>query len=278
MRRVWIVGPIAWDSVYYMEQLPQPGKFAQSHRNVERPGGTAANSAIAIASTGIETGFAGYVGDDEISERLMDQLQKSSIAHLHMQHLIGKPSHVAIYIDERGERTIIGLSEDRLEVVTLEGADLHPGDIVVFHLWRDHFRKDLELAKKAGCMTVVGVQALKSDITADLAIGSHQDIDPQIDLFAHLSRFERIVITEGSHGATEYSQLGRTFQEAHTVEAIDATGAGDAFLAGYITAVASEIDDAQTRLKYGATWASLAVQSESSIPPDWTNVKPLLNL
>lgn len=278
MRRVWIVGPIAWDSVYYLQELPQPGKFAQSHRNVERPGGTAANSAIAIASTGIETGFAGYVGDDDLSEKLMNQLQKSSIAHLHIQHLTGRPSHVAIYIDEKGERTIIGLSEDRLEVVTLAGADLRSGDIVVFHLWRDHFRKDLDLAKKAGCITVVGVEALKSEITADIAIGSLEDIDTQIDVSAHLSRFERIVITEGSRGASEYSQSGRTFQEAHKVEAIDATGAGDAFLAGYITAVASEIEDAQTRLKYGATWASLAVQSESSIPPDWTEVKPLLNL
>ena len=277
MRRVWIVGPIAWDSVYYFQELPQPGKFAQSHRNVERPGGTAANSAIAIATTGIETGFAGYVGDDDLSEKLMNQLQKSSIAHLHMQHLTGKPSHVAIYIDEKGERTIIGLSEDRLEVVTLAGAELRPGDIVVFHLWRDHFRKDLDLAKKAGCITVVGVEALKSDISADIAIGSHEDIDTQIDENAHLSRFDRIVITEGSRGASEYSQSGRTFQEAHKVEAIDATGAGDAFLAGYITAVASEIEDAQTRLKYGATWASLAVQSESSIPPDWNEVKRLLN-
>lgn len=277
MRRVWIVGPIAWDSVYYLQELPQPGKFAQSHRNVERPGGTAANSAIAIATTGIETGFAGYVGDDDLSEKLMNQLQKSSIAHLHMQHLTGKPSHVAIYIDKKGERTIIGLSEDRLEVVTLAGAELRPGDIVVFHLWRDHFRKDLDLAKKAGCITVVGVEALKSDITADIAIGSHEDIDTQIDENAHLSRFDRIVITEGSRGASEYSQSGRTFQEAHQVEAIDATGAGDAFLAGYITAVASEIEDAQTRLKYGARWASLAVQSESSIPPHWNEVKRLLN-
>ena len=277
MRRVWIVGPIAWDSVYYLEELPQPGKFAQSLRNVERPGGTAANSAIAIASAGIETGFAGYVGDDELSTALMEQLTQSAIAHLHMQHLKGKPSHVAIYIDREGERTIIGLSEDRLESVTLAGADLRPDDIVVFQLWRDHFKDDLARAKAAGCFTVVGIEALSSDISADIAIGSHSDLPAEIEINQLLERFTFIVVTEGARGATEYSQSGKVFSPALSVDAVDATGAGDAFLAGYITACASQISDSMERLRCGTTWAALAVQTESSIPPNWQQVLPLLN-
>jgi sugar/nucleoside kinase (ribokinase family) len=276
MRRVWIVGPIAWDSVYYLDGLPQPGKFAQSLRNVERPGGTAANSAIAIASAGVETGFAGYVGDDDLSAKLLDRLTCSSISHLHMQKLAGKPSHVAIFIDNDGERTIIGLSEDRLSKVTLEGADLRSEDIVVFHLWRDHFKEDLERAKSAGCFTVVGIEALGTGVLADIAIGSQSDVSPNIDIKKELEKFSFIVITEGDKGATEYSQAGEVFHPALKVQAVDATGAGDAFLAGYITACALKISDSMTRLKYGATWASLAVQTESSIPPDWHEVQHLI--
>jgi len=275
MRRVWIVGPIAWDSVYYLEHLPQPGKFAQSIRSVERPGGTAANSAIAIASTGIETGFVGYLGDDELSEKLLAQLEGSGIAHLHLQRLKGKPSHVAIYIDLQGERTIIGLSEDRLEEVTLAGADLQEGDIVVFHLWRDHFKKDLELAKRARCITVVGIEALKSDISADIAIGSASDVSsPPED---SLASFQRIVVTQGVRGSTEYSRTGSVHQKALPAIQVDATGAGDAFLAGYITAVAMDKDLAAERLLMGATWAALAVESESSIPPNWSEVEQVLS-
>jgi len=277
MRRVWIVGPIAWDSVFYLEKLPQPGSFAQSLRRVERPGGTAANSAMAIASAGIETGFAGYVGDDQLSEKLIATLDQSDIAHLHLQHLQGEPSHVAIFIDAQGERTIIGLSEDRLSVVTLEGAELGQGDIVVFHLWRDHFKKDLQLAKSAGCITVVGIEALSSDISADIVIGSHSDIGDEIDIQSALARYSQIVVTEGSRGACEYSSEGSIFQEAIEVTAIDATGAGDAFLAGYITALAQGESDAARRLQLGATWACLAVQTESSIPPKWSEVEKFFN-
>lgn len=276
-RRAWIVGPIAWDSVYYLDRLPGPGEFAQSFRNIERPGGTAANSAIAIATAGIETGFAGYVGDDHLSNQLMATLQESEIKNLHIQHLSGPPSHVAIYIEKSGERTIIGLSEDRLDVVTLAGADLQAGDIVIFQLWREHFRKDYDLARAAGCIIVVGIEALSSDISADVVIGSESDTAQFSDLTQYLNRFERVVITHGAQGATEYSSSGKFHAPALKVDAIDATGAGDAFLAGYITAMARKIEDGSQRLNLGITWAALAVQSENSIPPHYSEVEKFLS-
>jgi sugar/nucleoside kinase (ribokinase family) len=276
-KRVWIVGPIAWDSVYYVDQLPSAGNFVQSIRNIERPGGTAANSAIGIASTGIETGFVGYLGDDAHSQNLMKTLHDSGIKNLHMQKLHGPPSHVLIVIDKQGERTIIGLSEDRLDTVTLEGADLNPGDIVVFQLWRDHFKKDLEIAKRAGCFTIVGIEALSSDITADIAIGSASDSTAQGKIESHLGRFSRIVVTHGAQGATEYSDKGMVNQAAHSVKAVDATGAGDAFLAGYVSALAKGEESGLERMKIGSAWAALAVQSESSTAPQWRDVEKFLS-
>lgn len=276
-RRVWVVGPIAWDSVYYLDKLPGPGEFAQSFRHIERPGGTAANSALAIATAGIETGFAGYVGDDHLSEKLMATLQESEIKNLHIQHVTGPPSHVAIYIDKLGERTIIGLTEDRLDIVTLDGADLQAGDVVVFHLWREHFRKDYDLAHAAGCIIVVGIEALSSNISADVVIGSESDTAQFSDMTQYLKRFERVVITHGAHGATEYSSSGKIHSAALKVDAIDATGAGDAFLAGYITAMAREVEDGSQRLSLGITWAALAVQSENSIPPHYSEVEKFLS-
>ena len=276
MRRVWVVGPVAWDSVYYLKKLPQPGRFEQSLRNHERPGGTAANAAIAIASSGIDTGFVGYIGDDKLSEQLNDFLKSSYIKHLHLHHLEGKPSHVAIFIDSTGERTIIGLSQDRLDQVTLSSVDLQKGDVVVFPLWRNHFESDLQLAKKAQCITVVGLQALSSNLSADVAIGSLDELDTNIDISLKLNFYSRIVVTQGSRGAVEYSKNGLKNSEALKVDAVDTTGAGDAFLAGYVTAMALEIDDSNTRLRYGNTWASRAVQVETSIPPNWIEVKPFL--
>lgn len=275
--RVWVIGPIAWDSVYYLDQLPQAGEFAQTYKNIERPGGTAANSAIAIASAGIETGFIGYVGDDSLSEKLVATLKNSEIKNLHLKQLTGAPSHVAIFIDKEGERTIVGLSEDRLDVVSLADVDLQSGDIVVFQLWRDHFTKDLALAKAAGCVTVVGIEALTTDISADIVIGSQTDALKVSEIPHYLKRFDRIVITRGADGASEFSHSGEVKIEALNVVAVDATGAGDSFLAGYLTAMAQGIESGEDRLTLGTTWAALAVQVESSIPPHFSEVETIFN-
>ena len=81
-RRVWIVGPVAWDTVGYLPSLPAAGAYTLSRRTIERPGGTAGNVAQALATTGIETGFVTGLGDDEYGDRLRQALLDSGVRHL----------------------------------------------------------------------------------------------------------------------------------------------------------------------------------------------------
>jgi hypothetical protein len=69
---VWVVGPVAWDSVKYHDG-----------QSIERPGGTGANVAIALASTGTATKFVSYLGDDELSHTLDKHLKSSNIEELY---------------------------------------------------------------------------------------------------------------------------------------------------------------------------------------------------
>ena len=76
-RRVWIVGPIAWDTVIYIDEYPEAGGFSQCKERIDRPGGTAGNVAIALATTGVETGFVTYLGNDEYGAKLLGMLKQS---------------------------------------------------------------------------------------------------------------------------------------------------------------------------------------------------------
>jgi len=272
--RVWIVGPIAWDTVIYLPSMPEVGKFVQAIQTIERPGGTAANAAIALATTGVETGFVGYLGDDHLSEKLRTTLENSELTHLSITALEGPPSHVLIFIDEKGERTILGISPDRLDQVTLKGVDLQPSDIVVFLLWREHFTKDLALAKSKGCITVVGAEALALGISADIAIGSRSDI-ASIEINSELlARIPRITLTNGKDGADEYRQERHLHQPSVATKIVDTTGAGDAFLAGYISVIARGEKGDGEALLVGSKWSAAAIATESSIPPHWSEVSP----
>jgi sugar/nucleoside kinase (ribokinase family) len=270
--RVWIVGPIAWDTVVYLPSMPQVGKFVQGTRTIERPGGTAANAAIALATTGIETGFVGYVGNDELSAKLMATLAASELKHLSITHLEGPPSHVLILIDEKGERTILGISPDRLDQVNLKHVDLHEGDTVVFLLWREHFAADLELAKRKGCTIIVGVEALSLGIEADVVIGSRSDcLDIEISKEL-LTQIPRIVLTNGADGADEYFNGKHIHQPTLATKIVDTTGAGDAFLAGYVSVLARGENFEGEALTIGSRWSAYAIATQNSIPPHWNEI------
>jgi sugar/nucleoside kinase (ribokinase family) len=272
-RRVWIVGPVAWDTVVYVDRYPTPGRFTQSRTTIERPGGTAGNVAQALATAGIETGFVTTVGDDALGQQLESALAASRITHLVVNRAAGLSRHVLVIVDDEGDRTIVGLSPDTLQHITTRDAPLEAGDIVVFVVWSDHFLADLERARARGCTTVVGLAALgHRAVTADIAFGSRSDVSGEVGSADHLARFGRIVVTSGPEGALQLDGDGELRQPAIPTTVVDTTGAGDAFLAGYLALYARGHVDGLRALEAGARWAALTVAHEGSIPPDWDQV------
>ena len=255
---VWVVGPVAWDSVKYHDG-----------QSIERPGGTGANVAIALASTGTAVKFVSYLGDDELSHKLDAHLKSSDIEGLYTPIIPGPVSHVAIPVDEKGERTIVVISDDKLDQVSLVGKPIESEDIVVFVIWRSHFIADLKIAQSAGARTVVGSAALTDDAVgqADYLIGSREDFSGEYSVEDALNRFTHIVVTDGARGATLYGPDGSHFQPAHTVEVIDTTGAGDAFLSGLLHYLAVHGEINAEAMALAAQWSALTVSTEGSIPP-----------
>ena len=255
---VWIVGPVAWDSVRYHDGL-----------TIERPGGTGANVAIALASTGTAVHFVSYLGDDELSHALDEHLKGSDIATLYTPVIPGPVSHVAIPVDEKGERTIVVIADDKLDQVSLSELPIKAHDIVAFVIWRNNFVKDLEIAQKAGAITVVGSAALTDPqvLRADYLIGSRDDFSGDYSVEQALTRFTYVVVTSGAEGATFYSEQGSIFQPAEIAEVVDTTGAGDAFLSALLHyLVINKTIDAKA-MALAARWSALTVSSQGSIPP-----------
>jgi sugar/nucleoside kinase (ribokinase family) len=273
-KRVWIVGPIAWDTVLYLHQYPSAGGFAQGYKKIERPGGSAGNVALGLSTTGVETGFVCYLGNDDIGIKLDDLLNSSQIKNLEITRINGPSSHVLVVIDESGNRTIFGLNESYLSQVNLDNVQLHADDIVCFVLWRPYFLNSLKKAKEAGCTTIVGVEALGDPMVthADVVIGSRAEFKSDNDLVPFLDRFPTIIVTNGEHGATRITKEGIDFQPALPAQTIDTTGAGDSFLAGYLAAYAHGHTEGKHAMEVGARWAALMVTLPVSIPPDFSEL------
>ena len=273
-KKVWVQGPIALDTVVYLSNFPTPGTFMNSLRTEKRTGGTSANVALGLCTASVETGFVSYLGDDEIGKQLLKVLEQSLIKDLVITHFDDKTNHTLVLVDEKSERTIISMTTPHLRELRMDNVPFKANDVVAFILWREEFLEDLTRAQAAGCLTVVGAGALadKNVRHADLVIGSRTDFPVEVDPVDHLDRFTSIVITDGMQGAVLYSEASEIRQSAFKVEVKDTTGAGDAFIAGYLAGVAHELTPNQS-LEIAAKWAASAVQSESSVPPAFEVVK-----
>ncbi len=274
VKRVWVQGPIAIDTVVYLEKFPTPGSFMNSIKTIERTGGTSANVALGLCTTGVETNFVGYIGNDDNGKKLREVLNKSQINSSIITEIDGPTSHALILVDEKAERTIISMTTPYLRELRMDNVPFATPDIVAFILWREEFLDDLQRAEESDCFTVVGASALVDAQVkhAHLVLGSVSDIPSSVNPKNHLDRFDAIVLTDGLNGARYYSKEEELHQTAFEVQAVDATGAGDAFICGYLTGLANGLE-ATKCLLIAAQWAASSVQVNSSIPPAFDHVR-----
>jgi sugar/nucleoside kinase (ribokinase family) len=274
VKRVWVQGPIAIDTVVYLEKFPTPGSFMNSIKTIERTGGTSANVALGLCTTGVETNFVGYLGNDDNGKKLREVLNKSQINSSIITEIDGPTSHALILVDEKAERTIISMTTPYLRELRMDNVPFASPDIVAFILWREEFLGDLQRAEESDCFTVVGASALVDAQVkhAHLVLGSVSDIPSSVNPKNHLDRFDAIVLTDGLNGARYYSKEVELQQTAFEVQAVDATGAGDAFICGYLTGLANGLE-ATKCLLIAAQWAASSVQVNSSIPPAFDLVR-----
>ena len=74
------------------------------------------------------------------------------------------------------------------------------------------------------------------------------------------------------NGSVLYGAATEIHQPAYKVEVKDTTGAGDAFIAGYLAGIAHALTPTQS-MEIAAKWAASAVQFHSSVPPAFDVVK-----
>ncbi len=266
--RIWIAGPIAWDSVLYINNLPKVGAFTHAKKHDERPGGQALNISIALKESGFETGLVGYVGNDEYGKQLLS-FAHSKLSKVEIKVLPNPTPHVVVLVDENGDRTMIGMEKSFFGEISLNLSEINSEDVVVWPIWREPFTSDLKAVQAKGCRTIVGLGAINSGNSADIAIGSSWELASDFDHLNHLNNFPRIIVTNNSEGAIEFSQSGIIKIPAERSEVIDTTGAGDAFLCGIIKGLI-ENRGSEESMKIASKWSALAVAAPASIPPKWS--------
>jgi ribokinase len=223
--RLAVVGSINMDLVARAERLPRPGETVTGATFRRVPGGKGANQALAAARLGAEVTLIACVGDDGFADEALVELRQAGVALDGLKETTGPTGVALILVDSAGEN----------EIVVAPGANLclEPGDVVLPEV-------DGVLCQQEIPAPTVGRAAHLAEGHFFLNASPVRPDAPDANLtivneyeFEALPGPRRLVcVTHGSRGAL-LLEHGEEVARASppTVDAVDGTGAGDAFAA-----------------------------------------------
>ncbi|GAB4826022.1 hypothetical protein Ancab_008891 [Ancistrocladus abbreviatus] len=274
------------------------------------PGGAPANVAVGISRMGGSSAFIGKVGNDEFGFMLADILKKNKVDNSGMRFDTKARTALAfVTLRADGEREFLFfrhpsadmlLEESELDVTLIEKASIfHYGSIsLIDEPCKSAHLAALKIAKRSGSFLSydpnLRLQLWRSEEDARNGILSIWDQADMIKVSEDEIRFltggddpyddnvvlkklfhpnlKLLIVTEGSDGCRYYTKNFRGRVESVKVKAIDTTGAGDAFVGGILSCLASDLtlyqDEKRLRqaLLFANACGAVTVTKRGAIP------------
>ncbi len=262
---VCIVGCASWDTLLPVDHYPAESEYCIASEEIQMPGGTSTNVAVALARLGIPPRFVGVVGDDWRGERLRAGLEAAGVICDTLGVHQGQDSDRSIIpIGPSGSRTIFWIKGamlqrgDPLDIPAIFRHSVVYLDIVDLDLWAEILDVyDGDHAGRPDAPLLVGQAVYVAGILApaaalpfvgrhDLFVGgewewqlmtggtSRAAIVACLEETVRATRLQMAIVTHGAEGCTVITKAATVTAPAATVHVVDTTGAGDAFAAGFL--------------------------------------------
>lgn len=284
MTRVVCAGHLNWDVTLHVTALPEPDGEGAIDKQSQAAGGSAANTAAAIASLGVAASLLGSVGDDQNGHLARRELDGAGVDCTPVVEIEGGATTVKyLVVDATGEVMILandGVNEG------FTAADLDDGVLS----GADHLHLTGQAPDTA---ETLARQASEMDVPVSVDPGRRIDDRDFRDvvgraqyLFLNDREAERArengllnetdatpVITRGASGG-ELRRDGETITHpGFDVDVVDTAGAGDAFAAGFLAARLDGRDLQETLAIANATGGLAAQQFGARSAPSWETVQ-----
>ncbi|WP_133544660.1 sugar kinase [Microbacterium sp. BK668] len=261
-------------------------------------GGAESNVAIGLSRLGVDVGWLGRIGDDPLGERVRREIRAEGVEVL---AVVDGEAPTGLMLKERPRATSTrvlyyraGSAGSRLSPADvphgwIEGADLlHLTGITALlsASARECLSAAIDRARQAGVRVTFDINyrsALADAGTAgpwlrelaeraDIVFGGPEELEllhPGTDAAAACRRLlERgvgeVVLKRGADGATAYLPSGGVDSPGFQIDVVDTVGAGDAFVAGYLSGVLDGSDVAARLHRANVCGAMLCMT-----PGDW---------
>ena len=260
-KKIVVVGSSNTDMIIKVPHVPVPGETIIGGTFSIAAGGKGANQAVAAARAGGDVTFVARVGDDMFGEQAKEGFVKDNINVDHVLSDKGAPSGVAlIFVGEDGENSIAVASGANANLspsdVEAAGDAISSADILIMQLETplDTVQKAASIASGSGVKVILNpapAQPLSDDILKHVSILTPNESEAEIltgikvqmedDAAADAliaKGIETVIVTMGAKGAFVVTADSKELVAGFSVEAVDATAAGDTFNGALAVALA----------------------------------------
>jgi len=291
--RIAVVGSANVDLTFRTPRLPTPGETLTGHSFHLGMGGKGANQAVVAARLGAQVSFVACIGSDPFGHEALRCYKNEGIDTTFVRADEQLPTGTAaIIVDDLPENCIIVVSGANAGLspkdVSEASAAIQDADALLCQLETplDATLAAFRLARAASVRTVL-TPAPSTELPdellrlCDLCVPNKSEIETlvgrKVESHADAESAAKVlrkrgvgtvVVTMGSRGAHLFDKDGATHVPAVSVEAVDPTGAGDAFaaaLAVYL-AVGLPLRDAARRASVVAALTVTRIGTQAAFP------------
>jgi len=279
---VTVVGSANLDLVLRVGQLPTPGQTVPATGREEHVGGKGLNQAVAAARAGAAVRLVGAVGEDRAGDLLLAAARAEGVDASGVSRVPGPSGTALVVVSAAGENVIVvhagaNGSAERLGPVGEELVRSAALLLCQLEVPLDLVAHAVQVARGAGRRVVLNAapaRALPASLLeqVDVLVVNEPEAAALSGLDAPEAagrelarRVADVVVTLGPAGALHTGPAGTVRVPGVAAEAVDTTGAGDAFtgvLAAHLAAGGKVADGLLRAVAAG----SLAVRTRGAVP------------
>lgn len=248
---VIVVGSVNVDLVALVARLPGPGQTVTGGVFERQGGGKSANQAVAAARVGARVRFIGAVGNDDAGRQALASLRAEGVDTSGVARLAGAATGVAlIVVDAAGENQIavasganatltgehvatgLAVESPGAGAVCLIGFEVGDEAVMAAATWAAKHQLAIIVNPAPARDLPAGLAGLGPILTPNGGEATALSGEADPEAAAIVLRYETrapVLVTLGAEGVVAADDAGIDRLPALTVEALDTTGAGDAF-------------------------------------------------
>lgn len=282
--KIAVIGSNMVDLTSYITRMPVLGETLEAPDFSMGCGGKGANQAVAAATYGADVLMVTKVGDDLFAENTIANFQKAGIDTKYVTKVPGVSSGVApIFVDPNGQNSILIIkgANNALKPADIDAAenDLESCKLIILQLeipletvyyaiefgQMHHIpvllnpapaTKELSIEKACECDFFMPNETELAILT-DMPVTTIEEAEKAADSLVARG-LKNVIVTLGGQGSLLVTKTKTTFVRPFQVNAIDTSGAGDAFI-GCFSCCYAETGNVPDAMKTASAFAALSV-------------------